>query len=197
MSTLRRVVFVCLLASVPAPAVADWFIVPFTGATFGSQTNYVDLDAATQRTNVVYGASGGVLGRGILGVEVDAGLSPGFFQRAGPELVTSSRVTTLMGNLIVTTPLSFSREGLRPYVVGGLGWLHAASDDFSDVFTFRRDLLGVTVGGGATGYFTDTVGVRFDLRYMRNVTEPAPGSIGFGPTRLSLWRATIGLALHY
>jgi hypothetical protein len=187
----------CLLACSAAPAGADWFVVPFTGATFGSETNYIDLDSATERTNVVYGVSGGFIGKGLLGVEVDVGLAPGFFERAGPELVTSSRVTTVMGSVIVTTPLSFSGEGLRPYVAGGLGWMHAASDDFSDVFTFRRDLLGLSVAGGATGYFTDRVGVRFDLRYMRNVTEAEPGSVGFGPTRLRLWRATVGLALRY
>ena len=155
MRTPKLALLLCLLASCTArPAAADWFFVPFSGATFGSETNYVDLDSAAGRTNVVFGVSAGVIGRGFLGLELDSGIAPGFFEREGSDLVTSSRVTTVMGNVIVTTPLSFSGEGLRPYVVGGLGLLHAASDDFSDVFTFRRDLLGMTVGGGATGYFT-------------------------------------------
>ena len=197
MSRLHPAVLLCLLACAPAPAAADWFLVPFTGATFGSETTYVDLDSATGRTNVVYGASGGFVGRGLLGLEIDVGVAPGFFERADPDLVTSSSVTTVMGNVMITTPLSFSGEGLRPYVVGGLGWMHASSNDFSDIFTFRRDLLGLTVGGGAIGYLTDRVGVRFDLRYMRNITEPDPGSVVFGPPRLRLWRASVGLAFRY
>lgn len=198
MPTPRRLVaLLVVLACAAAPAEADWFVVPFSGASFASETSYVDLDSATGRTNVNFGVSGGLVGRGFLGFEIDVGIAPGFFEGAGPQLVTSSAVTTVMGNVIVTTPRSFAGEGLRPYVVGGLGLLHAASDDFSDVFTFRRDLLGMTVGGGATGYFTDRVGVRFDLRYMRNVSEPEPGSVGFGPTRLRLWRASVGLALRY
>jgi opacity protein-like surface antigen len=197
MPTVRLVVLLGLFAAVPGAAAADWFVVPFTGASFGSQTNYIDLDSATERTNVVYGVSGGFIGQGIVGVEIDFCLAPGFFERADPALVTSSRVTTVMGNLVLAPPLSFTREGLRPYLVVGLGLMHAASDDFSDVFTFRRDLLGLTAGGGASGYFTDRVGVRFDVRYLRNVSEPEPGSVGFGPTRLSLWRASIGLALRY
>lgn len=197
---MRRfhVVLVCLLAFVPVvPVSAEWFIVPFTGASFGSDTNYVDPDLAAGRTNVAFGVSAGLLGAGLFGVEVDIGTTPGFFERANPELVTSSNVTTVMGNLIIAAPLSFTRESLRPYLVTGLGMLHASLDDFSEVYSFKRDLLGFTVGGGATGYFTNSVGVRFDLRYMRHVNEDESPGVGFGPTRLSLWRASVGVALRY
>ena len=190
--------FVCLLAvCAAAPASAEWFVVPFTGASFGSDTNYVDLDLAAGRTNVAFGVSGGYVGQGFLGVEVDVGATPGFFQRANPDLVTSSTVTSVMGNLVVTAPLSFTKESLRPYVVGGLGVLHASSDDLVEAYSFKRDLLGFTVGGGVTGYFTNTVGVRFDLRYMRHVNEDESPGVGLGPTRLSLWRASIGISLRY
>ena len=193
-----QLILVCLLGLAPAaPVSAEWFIVPFTGASFGSDTNYVDPDLAAGRTNVAFGVSAGLIGPGFFGFEVDIGTTPGFFERASPELVTSSNVTTVMGTVILAAPLSFTRESLRPYVVTGLGMLHASLDDFSEVYSFKRDLLGFTIGGGATGYFTNSVGVRFDLRYMRHVNEDESPGVGIGPTRLSLWRASIGIALRY
>jgi opacity protein-like surface antigen len=193
-----QVILVCLLGFAPAaPAGAEWFIVPFTGASFGSDTNYVDLDLAAGRTNVAFGVSAGLLGPGFLGVEVDIGTTPGFFERESPELVTSSSVTTIMGNLIITAPLSITRESLRPYLVAGMGLLHSSSDDLAEALSFKRDLLGFTVGGGVTGYFNNSVGVRLDLRYLRHVNEDESPGVGLGPTRLSLWRASVGIALRY
>jgi opacity protein-like surface antigen len=190
-------VLVCLLAfAAPTPVWAEWFIVPFTGRSFGGETNYVDLDQASERPNVSFGVSGGFVGSGFVGVEVDVATQPGFFQRAVPNLVTSSSVTTVMGNLIVTTPLSLTQESLRPYLVAGLGLLHASNDDLAETFTFQRDLLGFTLGGGVTGYFTDSVGVRLDLRYMRHVNEDESPGVGLGPTRLGLWRVSIGITLR-
>ena len=55
---------------------------------------------------------------------------PGFFQNSsGTGLVIGSRVTTLTGSVIVALPLSVTHESLRPYAVGGLGVLHATSED--------------------------------------------------------------------
>jgi hypothetical protein len=196
-TTCRAVAFLALLSCWPATAAADWLITPFFGVTFGADTSFVDLEEATDRRKSTFGVAGAVLGEGIVGVEVEFARTPRFFERGSGAFVSDSNVTTLMGSLVVTTPLSVTRESLRPYVVGGLGLMHAASDDLADIFTFESDVLGMSVGGGALGFFGDTVGVRLDLRYFRNVTEGSGAGIEFGPTRLRYWRGSVGLTLRY
>jgi hypothetical protein len=189
---------VCLvLAAAPGRARADWLITPYLGVKFGGETNFIDLEEAAGEQKATLGGSAGWLGAGWVGFEADVCSLPGYFERGEQELVTGSTVVTLMGNVIVAAPLSVTKESLRPYVVGGLGLLHASSDDVLGAFSLNSNLVAFNVGGGALGFFSNQIGVRFDVRYFKNVTgEDTPG-VEIGSTRLTFWRAGIGLVLRY
>ena len=126
------------------------------------------------------------------------GYNPRFFESGtGDFNVTRSGVTTLFGNVLLALPISVTRESLRPYAVGGLGWIHAEANTQIGFGTFSNDFLGLALGGGAIGFVTDTTGVRFDLRYLKAISSGDVSSIEErGSARISFWRATIGLVLR-
>ena len=65
-----------------------------------------------------------------------------------------------------------------------------------------EETLGVIdVGGGATGFFNERVGVSWDLRYFRSVGgeetgDPLITTDGLAK-QLSFWRANMALVLRY
>ena len=180
----------------PAYASADWIVTPFAGLKIGGDTNLVDLDQGAGATKLTLGGSVGLLDDGVLGIEADFGYSPRFFETTRGRLVFSSSVITLMGNVIVTTPRELTRESLRPYLIGGLGLMHATIDDVAGVFQVDSNLLGLSVGGGAIGGITARTSLRFDLRHFKNISKE-DARVGFGTTRLGFWRLTAGLTLRY
>ena len=125
-----------LLAWTPARAAADWYFTPFFGWDVGGSTTLVDLQyLGANRTKVTFGGSA-ALTIGIVGVEADYAFIPQFFQDPDPEPgstlppppVLSSHVQTLTGNVLLLAPLTWTRESLRPYLVGGLGWMDASAN---------------------------------------------------------------------
>jgi hypothetical protein len=193
-----------LWCAAPASASADWYFTPFIGWDFNATTTLADLDYNSEsRRKTTFGGSVAFI-KGILGLEADYALVPAFFRKPSVSLpaVAGSRVQTFTGSLIVTTPLSLTRESLRPYVLAGLGWLGASSEIFlpggggNAGLLVDEDMLGISVGGGAIGMFSNRTGVRFDLRRVWHLHgETAEGS-GFG-TELKFWRGTIGFTLRY
>jgi hypothetical protein len=182
----------------PATASADWLITPFMGLGFGGDTSLV-VEPGGLETKVTLGASVVQLGAGWLGVEADFGYSPHFFERdtSVPTLASSS-VLTLTGNVLVAVPQSVTRESLRPYVIGGVGLMHAGIDYLQPVFPeLNANLLCLNFGGGAMGGLTERTGLRFELRYFRNLSEAEAEAAQIGTTRLSFWRATVGVTLRY
>lgn len=186
-----------LLCSGAADARADFLVTPFFGPVFGGNTTLLDLDidAATSQ-HWVFGASAGWLSDHIIGLEMDFATVPGFFENSeGSGLVTGSRVTTLSGNVLGTLPLSITHESLRPYVTGGFGLMHASIEDLIGL-TESNNLLSFQVGGGAIGFITDRAGVRFEVRYSQAL-ERDFDLRGERGSKLSFWRATIGVTLRY
>ena len=110
-----------------------------------------------------------------MGVEVDVGHTPGFFNAdnrpfgSQDPLVLTSGVTTVTGNLVVALPRRWTEYTLRPYVVGGAGLMRARSTDRFDALPIRTDLAAVDVGGGVTGFLTKRIGLNWDVRYFRSV----------------------------
>ena len=200
MRTLRLLTLALVLSSLPSSARADWLVMPLLGLSFGSDTNIIDLEDATGLRNVTYGGTVALLSAGGLGLEADVSYVPGFFQReGGGDLVASSSVLSVMGNVIVAAPLSLTRQSLRPYVSGGFGLIRAHLDDVLDLFPVDRNLSGVNIGGGAIGFLSRRTGVRADLRYYKAVGSSDEGSlpIGIGSPNLSFWRASLALVLKY
>jgi hypothetical protein len=52
------------------------------------------------------------------------------------------------------------------------------------------------LGGGATGLLSERAGVRFDLRHIRTLSR-TDTILGDRATKLSFWRATVGVLLRY
>lgn len=197
---VRRLPALAALAAglAPRPAAADWLLIPYAGVRFGGSTAFIgDLERGAEVASYTLGGSVAFFSAGVFGVEADLGLTPGFFDRAGVQnLVKSSRVTSVSGSVVVTLPLAVTRESLRPYVTAGGGLLLATAVDLFNEFPIRATMPALVLGGGAVGFFSDTTGVRFDLRLLRSLgrgDEPLdrPGS------RLRYWRATAGLVRRF
>jgi len=199
---LRHLPFLAalLLALIPRLVSAQPVLIqPFAGLSFGGQTNIIDLDKATKLSKITWGGTVTVIGRGVFGVEGDFSYVPGFFERdTEAELVTDSQVVTLMGNVVIATPLSWTGLSLRPYFSGGAGLIRTHIQDLADIFSSERNLVGIDLGGGLIGFFTERVGVRWDVRYFKSVSDPGDAEdVAYGSASLSFWRANMALVLKY
>jgi opacity protein-like surface antigen len=179
---MNTAVFVALLVWFsPPPAQADGFFSPWAGVNFA----HAPADGRGS-----FGLTGGAMGGGVIGGELDFGYSPSFF---GTENVFgNNNVVTLMGNLIVGIPLGGTRgPGVRPYVIVGGGLIRSKIDVLA--LDISSNDFGIDAGGGVMGFFTDRVGLRGDLRYFRT---------GFGDFEffdfesVDFWRASIGLVIR-
>jgi hypothetical protein len=92
-----------------------------------------------------------------------------------------------------------SEYTLRPYVVAGFGTLHVKIEDRLGVLGITDTMPAMDVGGGATGFLWETVGVSWDVRHVRSLGRAAAGTgttVGGVAERLSFWRATMALTLR-
>ena len=92
-----------------------------------------------------------------------------------------------------------TRDTLRPYLVGGLSWMHTSLDEgaeiFPDIFAARNSLA-LNLGGGAIGFITPDVGVRFDVRHFRSFEHGANPVTLENQSLLSFWRASVGVVIR-
>jgi hypothetical protein len=178
-----------------APARAEWHLAPFLGVKFGGSSTLVLNDAAGAR-KLTYGGTVRWVGRGIFGVEGDVGFVQNYFEQEKSSEVRASHAISGMGNVVVTAPLGWTRDSLRPYVSGGLGFIRVRMDDSANVFSYRRTLGGYNVGGGVVGFLTPFTGVKWDVRYFKGWGPTGEGT-SFGSARISYWRGTMSLVLKY
>ena len=151
----------------------------------------------------MFGASTVLVGE-IFGIEADFGRVPGFFERDvdDPLVVQgSSSVLTLTGNVVVALPRRLTEYTLRPYVAAGFGLIRARSETtLPGLFPISDTLAAIDFGGGATGFFSERIGISWDLRHFRAVGgEPGdpPVTIDGEAPQLSFWRANMALVLRY
>jgi hypothetical protein len=192
----RALIVIGLLLVAPGRAYADFFIVPFAGMKFGGSTSIVDLELAAGKKKLVLGVAARKVDNGVLGYEAEFGNVTGYFSSGEQPAVVKggSYVNDLTGSVILSLPPRFTGGGLRPYGVIGGGLIHAASADFAEVFQVRRTVAALNLGFGAVGMLTNNVGVRFDVRHLRSLTNDAPtGGVGHS---ISYSRFTIGLMLR-
>jgi hypothetical protein len=187
----------------PGVAAAEWHLTPFLGLIFQGDTSINDPEHGAEVTHWNFGGAVTFIGDGPIGAEGLIVYAPGFFEQDDSTLVTNSRSLAIMGNVVLATPRKWNEYGLRPFVSGGVGLLHASFDYLlAEVLpTVRPNLLGYNVGGGAVGFLSDQVGVRFDLRYFGTVNPKEAGPeeepIAFGPERLSYWNASVGVVFKF
>ena len=208
---LRKAVITIALAAAtvalsPARASADWYLTPYVGGVFGANADFdsfdgdADFEDALEK-RVTFGAALGWMGNGIIGFEADFGWTPNFFENTiGDDDFDfgDSNVTSLMGNLVVGVPIGGQTgPGIRPYASGGIGLLRTQIDggDFFD--DLSRNDLGVNVGGGVHGFFTDNIGIRGDIRYFRSLEDDEAGEFDIGLADFDFWRATVGVTFRF
>ena len=184
-----------LLAPNAALAQTDFLIVPFAGAKFHGSTTIFGGETVGE-SKLTFGLSTMVLSEKFLGVEGDIEQTPQFFGHGVRQTVSSSTVTTLTGNVVIAVPKVITRESLRPYLVSGLGLMHARVTTTAGLLDSTANLLGLDIGGGAIGFVSPRAGARFELRHFKNLTSDSR-AVTIGGTRLSFWRLTAGLVLRY
>jgi len=193
---LLTITWIVLLSSV-APARADWLIAPFFGYSFKGETTLLDLEDGASKVHWNFGASATLIGRGPFGVEGVFLFVPHFFESDEAATVTTSRTYSLMGNVVLATPLKWNEYGLRPFVSGGVGLIHAYQrTTVPQALPLNQNLFGYNVGGGAVGFITDHTGLRFDLRYYSSLSR-TDETVAFGPVRLRYWMGAVGVVLRY
>lgn len=198
----RAAVIGLLLMACPRAADADWIFAPFIGSTFAGATALPDLEQGASSTQFILGGSAGLWTRGIFGVEGDFSYAPRFFEtdnQAG--LFTNSNVFTLGGNVVIATPVAVTHESLRPYVVGGLGWMHASIDELTpnvlpELLGRARNSVAMNFGGGAIGFIAPDVGLRFEIRHFRSLEHDEAFLTEESQSLLSFWRATVGVVIR-
>ena len=176
--TTALVLVVVLFA--PATAQADGIFTAFGGASFGGDRS--------ERVTTWGLSLTGMAGQ-VFGFDLDFGRTAK--AKTDAVFVTHGRTTTLTGNVIVGIPLA----AVRPYAVGGLGWVRT-DVDATDGSSARDDGPAVDFGGGLMGFFGDHVRVRVDLRYFRAVSA-GDNFLDFEFENLNFVRFTGGLILRF
>jgi opacity protein-like surface antigen len=164
---------------------------PFVGVATGGGT-------ADTTTN--FGAGLTWMGAGAVGFDLDFGYTPDFFGDSGDDF-GDNNVTTFMLNAIIGAPVGGqSGPGIRPYAVGGVGLMREKIDEADDFFDVDANSWGFNLGGGVTGFFTDNIGLRGDVRYFRTLTRDDgddEDDFDLDLGALDFWRATVGVTFRF
>ena len=195
-----RVAVVTIVLSVIGSAAevsAEWHVKPFLGVTFAGDTTLVDVEDAAGSPTVAWGARGVLLGE-VVGLELDFSRATGFFEFGDRDLVAGSSVTTLAGSVVVAWPRHLNEYGLRPYFTAGAGLMRVRIEHRLRVLDVADMLPAMQLGGGATGFLADRIGLNWEVRHFRTLRGTSVGrGLSFGPERLSFWRGTMALVIRY
>jgi opacity protein-like surface antigen len=177
-----------------------WFFTPFVGGNFGGSATFNDgagdFDDDVEK-RIDFGATIG-WNPSVVGFEFDFGWSPNFFENTvGPGNFEfgDSNLTTFMGNVLISAPPG---RGVRPYGSVGLGLIRSSVSGIGDFFDdVSRNDLGMNIGGGVNGQFTDNVGIRGDLRYFRSFENEDDNAFDIGLSNFDFWRGSVGVAFRW
>ena len=177
---------------------AEWHFTALTGFTAFGNTSLVDAEGGTGKRHGHLGGSVSLLGSGIFGAEVVSIWTPGFFEQDGPDQIDSSRAITAMANVVLTTPRRWTEYGLRPFVSGGFGLMHAhAFSETQNIFPIDLNTVGMNIGGGAVGFLSERTGLRFDIRYHSTLNRPDDEDVpSIGAEHLRYMTFSIGLVFR-
>ena len=194
MTVLTGTLAVCA----PSSASAEWLLTPFAGMNWGGSATFGDVgtfdDEFEKRGNLGLSFA---MGEGTAGLEIDFGWSPNFFQNttgSGDFEFGDNNVTTLMANLT----LGMHGAGVRPYVLGGIGIIKTRAQHARDLFDVARTDWGFDVGGGVMGFFSDSVGIRADIRYFQSLRDEEPDDdFDVALSDFKYWRGSVGLTFRF
>jgi Outer membrane protein beta-barrel domain len=201
----RTALVLLVLGGVATPASADWLLTPYLGVTFGGSAdfgNVGDLNDNFER-KVAYGLNLAWMGAGVIGLEVDFGSTPNFFEDTsgtGDFDWGDSNMTTLMTNLVLGIPIGGQTGfGFRPYGSAGLGLIRSNVSSLGLFDDLATNDLGFNLGGGAHLFFGDNVGLRGDLRFFRGLQggDDDDDLFDLQPRDLDFWRGTVGVTFRF
>ena len=192
---MRSLLTLVLLLATPTIARAEIFAVPFMGIKFGGGTSIFDIEFVSGAKKFTVGGAVMSIDRGILGYEGSFGSIPGYFERDNELWAPGSFAIDLTGSVLFSLPPDVTAGGLRPYFAVGAGLAHLQANDKLHLFQVRRTVPVANLGGGAIGLITNSVGVRFDYRYVRSL-QTDDGSLANVGRRISYSRFTVGLLLR-
>jgi len=189
MRTRYRLVVIALsiFFSVTSQAAAQVVVTPFASVNAGTSPGFFDLDDAAKKLHGGFGVSVSVLTDGWIGVEGETAFTPSAF--SGHDLIESSRLLTASGGAVVTVPLRWGRR-VRPYASVGAGVAHINSVDVGHFFVVDSS-VGVATGSvGAWIWFSQRVGLRTSLRFVRSLHSVDTES-------LETWQSSVGVSLRF
>ena len=201
----RTALLLLLLGGVATPASADWLLTPYLGVTFGGSAdfgNVGDLNDNFER-KVAYGVNLAWMGAGVIGLEIDFGSTPNFFEDTsgtGDFDWGDSNMTTLMTNLVLGIPIGGQTGfGFRPYGSAGLGLIRSNVSSQSLFEDLSTNDLGFNLGGGAHVFFGDNVGLRGDLRFFHGLQggDDDDDLFDLQARDVDFWRGTVGVTFRF
>jgi opacity protein-like surface antigen len=182
---------ICTAAAILTASVqlgADGYVTPWVGLNVASETD---------DGRVSYGATCGYMAGGIFGFEADVSYSPEFF---GSTIdFGRSNAITAMGNVILGVPIGGTDgAGVRPFISGGLGFIRTHIEAGTVVNVSRsNNEFAYDVGGGMMGFFSEHVGLRGEVRYLRLLHDTDRGSgVDLDSGNRRHWRASAGLTFR-
>lgn len=213
--SFRKILVISFATAVMAvssgTAWADWIVTPFLGWNFGGSADVsgcVGAQCGISGTNkfehkIDYGVSLATMGAGIAGFEFDVGYSPNFFATDTASnntfrFTNTSNAVTVMGNLILGAPIGGHGGSVRPYAVAGVGLVRTNVQDFGQTFSVdTKNDFGFDVGAGVMGFFTNTIGLRGDVRYIRAFTGSSSNTTTLGLSNFRYWRGSVGVSFKF
>ena len=164
----------------------------------GYVTPWVAVNAVneTDAGHAGFGVTTGYMGGGIFGFEADVGYAADVF---GPTQFGEGYALTAMGNAILGIPIGGEHGGgIRPFVSGGLGLLRTHLEEGTLLNLSRStNEFAYNVGAGMMGFFSQHVGMRGEVRYVRALRDTDRGSgLDFDQGRLRFWRASAGVTFR-
>jgi len=183
---MQRALVLAVMA-IPAAAHAQdtrGYLAPSIGATFSGDTT---------STGTTVGVAGGWR-TGWLGIEGEVTSTPNFFEQT--DFLGNRWVTTIMGNALVHYG---SSKNMSVFVIGGFGALRVDLAEAGGLNTVKTSKPAFDIGGGAMRLWSNNVGVRGDIRYVRAVGNTDDDANGFGleVSKLSFVRATAALVVGF
>jgi opacity protein-like surface antigen len=188
--------FVLGLLLLTPPVYADGFVAPTIGVNFGGDAGATLIDATQDNSKASYGVVGGFMTDGVFGMEEDFAYGPSFFGKGGP--INSSRVATLMTNLLIGIPVGGQHgPGIRPFASIGVGLINRNVDSTVPSASFSSNDFGYDVGAGVMGYFADHIGLRAGVQYFRNFQRTGSNIIGLDAGEFNFFRGSFGVLFRF